>query len=123
MSLFLDSLKALAIALFATIVIEVSFSILLFGLRERRELLVVALAQVVTNPVVGFVSLAFCWRPELPIRSAAWMALLIVELAAIVVEGQLYRMVHVGMHAWRMSLTLNLLSFILGLALGSAGLL
>ena len=107
----------LGTALALTIAIEVTAACLLFGLRTRRELLVVALAQVVTNPAVELTSLAVRWHPLLPIASLPWCMVIGAELAALTIEALLYRITEVSERPWLLAATLNALSFGLGLAL------
>ena len=97
--------------------VEVALAVLLFGMRDRRQLSVVALAQVVTNPSVVLVCLWSGWRASLPLADAAWRVMLAAELAAVAVEALLYRVAEVGEHPWRQSLVLNALSFGVGLLL------
>ena len=108
-------LRPLAVALVLTVVIELAGACLLFGLRTRRALAVVALAQVVTNPSVELVCLAVGWTPRLPLASLPWLAVAAAELAAFAVEALLYRVAEVGEHPWRMAAVLNAVSFGLGL--------
>lgn len=107
--------RLLALALVLTMSIELGAAVLAFGLRERRELAVVALAQVVTNPTVELVCLWVGWNPRLPLASGPWMVMLVAEAAALVVEALLYRVAEVGEHPWLMSAALNVLSFGLGI--------
>lgn len=108
--------RLLALALALTVAIELCAAVLVFGLRERRELAVVALAQVVTNPTVELVCLWVGWNPHLPLASNPWMVMLVAEAAALVVEALLYHVAEVGEHPWLMSAALNVLSFGLGIA-------
>ena len=110
-----EVLKLMVRALFATTAIELPLAVLLFGVRERRGLAVVVLAQVATNPVVEFVCLSVCWRPELPLLSWQWATMLLVEVAAMVAEAVLYRATAVSRHPWCMSCALNAVSFVAGL--------
>ena len=112
-------LRLLAAALALTIVIELAAAYLLFGLRERRELAVVALAQVVTNPSVELLCLVTGWRPQLPLASPQWLAMAAAELVAFSVEALLYRRAQVGERPALMSAVLNATSFGLGLVLAA----
>ena len=110
-------LRLLATTLALTIVIELAGACLLFGIRTRREFLVVALAQVATNPSVELVCLVVGWQPTLPLASLPWLVVALAELAALLVEALLYRCAEAGRHPWLMAGVLNALSFGLGLVL------
>ena len=75
-------LKILGISLLLTLIFEESFA-LLWGLRGRRELTVIALVNILTNPAVVLsyytCTTLFGW-PSVPITA-------ILELGAILVEG------------------------------------
>jgi hypothetical protein len=103
--------------LLLTIAIELPLG--LFFVRERtwREALIISLAQVVTNPTVQLVSLFTHWSPQDALFSASWGAILLAEVAAVVVEGLLYRASGITDHPWRMSLVLNATSLAIGLLL------
>lgn len=121
MSAALVVVRLLAKTLALTVAIELALAVALFGLRTRREMLVVALAQVVTNPSVELLCLAVGWRASLPLLSMPWLVMLAAELAACAVEALLYRTADVSRHPWLMSAVLNSASLGLGLLL--AGLL
>lgn len=111
----------LAFALCATIAVELPLAILLFGVRGRRASLVVALAQVVTNPVVELLCLTLRWSPGLPVSHPAWVAVLLAECAAVVVEALLYRRAAFTRRPWLMSVVLNAVSLSLGLIVSALG--
>lgn len=111
-------LPYLARALVLTIAFEVPLSLFFLNRRTWRELLVVALAQVVTNPTVELVCIAFRWSMAAPLLSTSWFALAIAEVAAFVVEALLYRVSCITDYPWRMSAALNAASFGIGLLLG-----
>lgn len=79
-------LTILGISLGLTLLLEEGFA-LCWGLRSPRELTVVALANVLTNPVVvlAYYTAAGLWRwPAVPVMLA-------LEGAAVLVEWQCYR--------------------------------
>ena len=110
-----EILAPMAFALAMTIVVEVVLSVVLFGMRGRRELAIVVLAQVVTNPIVEFVCLVSCWYPSLPLLSWPWAALLVIEVLATVAEALLYCATSITPYPWCMSCILNATSFAVGL--------
>ncbi len=104
----------------ATIAVELGLAALLFGVRDRRAAAVVALAQVVTNPVVELGCLLVGWSPSLPVASPAWAIMLALELAAVAVEAWLYRETDVFERPVMASVVLNLTSFAIGCVVGLA---
>lgn len=97
-------LRAFVLSLALTLVFELGFA-LFWGLR-RRDLVLCALVNVLTNPVVVLLHWAF---PH-PAATALW------ELGAVAVEGWYYR--RCGRQIRRplvFSLLCNLFSFCLGL--------
>ena len=101
-------------ALTDTVLMELLLSLPFLKKADAFSLAIVALAQLVTNPVVEVVCLASGWRPSLPLLSSAWACMAVVELAACVVEGAIYRHTDVSGHPWAMSCTLNAFSFGVG---------
>ncbi|MCL2884618.1 MAG: hypothetical protein FWF49_03960 [Oscillospiraceae bacterium] len=81
-----DLLIALAESLALTIVLETGF-FLIAGKRDRRDLLLVVLVNVVTNPVV--VLLYWLAAAYTALNAAAVQAAL--EVSAVVVEGIYYK--------------------------------
>ena len=107
MSIFLS----LAISLFLTLVLELGFA-LLWGV-SRRDLLLVALANALTNPVVVLcytVTVSFIPRLLTPIVA-------VLELGAVAVEGWLFRTRSDIRYPWIFALCVNLFSFTIGLIL------
>lgn len=107
-----ELLVLLARCLLLTLAIELMGARLLFRIRDTDALIVVALAQIVTNPLVevGMIG-AYSYLPH---PAAAIVAL---ELAVFVAEALIYRTKGVTGHPWAMSAALNALSFALGLHL------
>lgn len=105
MSIFL----ALAVSLLLTLVLELGFA-LLWGV-GRRDLLLVALANVLTNPIVVLCcTLAASFIPELLIP-----AVVVLEIGAVVVEGWLFHTRSDIRFPWAFALCANLFSFTIGL--------
>lgn len=102
----------------ATIAVELPLAALLFGVRTRRQLVVVALAQVVTNPVVELCCLLVGWSPAVPFPDVAWAVMIALEVAAVVVEAWAYRETDVFERPLLVSIALNAASFGVGCVMG-----
>ncbi len=105
-----DSLIVLAECLVLTIIIETLGALVLFRLRTADALVVVVLAQVVTNPLVEAGTIgAATFLPNLliPIIGA-------LEVAAFVAEALIYRAKGTFPHPWLASAVLNAFSLIAG---------
>ena len=99
-------LRVFLLSLGLTLAIELPVAAL-WGLR-RRELLLCALVNLLTNPVVVALHYLF----------PAWWATPLLECAAWAVEGLYYRRYAPGAsHPWLLSLSANGCSFALGLVL------
>ena len=104
--------SALGVSLALTLAVELGFALVC---RHRgKTLILVALVNVLTNPLV--VQAALLWRSfALPGYAAA---VAVLELLAVWVEGALYRKSRLGIaHPYVFSLAANALSFGLGLLL------
>ena len=105
MSIFLS----LAISLLLTLVLELCFA-LLWGV-SRRDLPLVALANVLTNPVVVLCyTVVASFAPGLRIPAVA-----VLEAGAVVVEGWLFHTRSDIRVPWAFALCANLFSFTIGL--------
>lgn len=105
-----EGLSLLAYCLAVTVIIETIGAFLLFRIRDRDALVDVALAQVVTNPLVEAGTIgAFTSFPNAAIPIVA-----ILELAAFVAEALIYRAKGTFPHPWLASAVLNALSLIAG---------
>lgn len=102
----------------ATIAIELPLAALLFGARTRRQLAVVALAQVMTNPVVELCCLLVGWSLSAPFPGVAWATAIAVEVAAVVAEAWAYRETDVFERPLLASIALNAASFCIGCVVG-----
>lgn len=105
MNIFLS----LGVSLLLTLALELGFA-LLWGV-ERRDLTLVALANVLTNPVVVLCyTAAASLVPGLLIPAVA-----VLELGAVAVEGWLFRTRSDIRFPWAFALCANLFSFTIGL--------
>ena len=96
-------------SLTVTIVVELVVAAFLFHIRDVRRLLVVALAQVATNPFVVYLSLLAAGLTQDFV--IYYVAVGFLELSAIVVESVLYRATHRFDHPVELSLVANTCSF------------
>ena len=99
------------LALALTILIEGCGAFLL-GIRTRRGQAVVLLANVITNPVLQctLTAVSFFWSPSL-----YYYFLIPLEVAAVIVEGRLYKsFLQLKLNPFLFSLLLNAGSFGLG---------
>ena len=96
-------------SLTVTIAVELVVAALLFHIRDARRLLVVALAQVATNPLVVYLSLLAAGLTQDFVLY--YIAVGFLELSAIVVESVLYRATHRFDHPVELSLVANTCSF------------
>ena len=107
MSIFIS----LAVSLALTLALELAFALL--WRVGREDLLLVALTNVLTNPVVVLChALASLWVPTLLVPVT-----LALELGAVLVEGRLFATRSHIRAPWAFSLCANLLSFLVGLLL------
>ena len=96
-------------SLTVTIVVELVVAAFLFHIQDMRRLLVVALAQVATNPLVVYLSLLVAGLTQDFVLY--YIAVGFLELSAIVVESALYRATHRFDHPVELSLVANTCSF------------
>ena len=79
-------LKTLVVSLLLTLILEELFA-LLWGLRGRRELTVVALVNILTNPVV-----VLCYHTAVGLFGWSAVAVTaVLEISAVIVEWLYYR--------------------------------
>ena len=96
-------------SLTVTIAVELVVAAFLFHIRDVRRLLIVALAQVATNPLVVYLSLLAAGLTQDFVLY--YVAVGFLELGAIVVESVLYRATHRFDHPVELSLVANMCSF------------
>lgn len=108
-------LRSLALSLALTLLLELSAAAV-FGLRRPKALLLVALVNILTNPIVVLtLNLSLFFTGESP----SWLLMAGLEIAAFLTEGFLYR----NRLTWKyrdpflLSLILNTISFFGGLLL------
>lgn len=116
----MELVKILVISLFLTLFIEVVLALVL-GIRKRQEIMLVALVNIVTNPVVvfcysilGYVisNHMISWNP---ILRNPWMIKIILEIFAVLCEAFYYKRYSKTIkHPFWLSLFLNGASFGIG---------
>lgn len=106
-------LTILTVSLTLTLLLELGFA-RLWGLRERRELLLVLLANCLTNPpavLLHYLSTHF-WGFPSPVSAA------VLECAAVLIEWRIFRAGSKALrHPFRFALLANALSFGAGCAI------
>ena len=114
----LELLTLHIIALVLTIVIELLFA-LAVKIRERRDLIIIILAQVVTNPIVVLVSNWCLYHAHLhPL-----IYQIPLEIAAILAEWKIYQTyTQTISRPFLFSLAANLISYTIGWGLSLMGL-
>ncbi len=104
-------LPALAISLGLTLAFELGYA-LLWGVRKKRDMILAALVNVLTNPVVVFVYY-FVWYRRLDVNRG--IMTLIMEIWAVVTEALLYRKYSRAIRRpWLFSISANAVSFAAG---------
>ncbi|WP_167956095.1 hypothetical protein [Anaerosporobacter faecicola] len=102
--------KILIYSLFLTIVIEITYTVLL-GYRKKRTLLLVTLVNLLTNPVVVL-------SYYLLMRHTNWNGTCVkipLEIMAIYIEGELYKQCHSSIkHPYIFAIGANGFSFLIG---------
>ena len=79
-------LTSLALSLLMTLVLEIGFFFLV-GKRDRKDLLLAALVNVITNPIV----VLLYWLAAMYTAWSAVAVLIPLELFAVVMEGYCYK--------------------------------
>ena len=113
-------LASFALALALTLAIELAVAALGFGLRTRRELGSVALANVLTNPALNLVLMVVMalTGQRAPIEPAPLAALAALECTAVIVEWRIlaWALPEHRSRALGISLTMNAASLLVGIA-------
>ena len=103
-------ISSLSFSLLLTLVVETGF-FLLFGKRSRKDLLLLLLVNILTNPVVVLVF----WLVELYTDWNTYIILIPLELFAILTEGYYYKKYGLSFRRpYIFSLTANMVSFGMG---------
>lgn len=117
-NMILGLIILVAICLAATITIELLFA-LAFGVR-KKNLGIVVLAQIITNPLVVLISNFTLYSSGF---SAYYVSMAILEVIAFIAEGLIYtsffekNINRNKMNPFLLSLLLNLFSFLIGMFL------
>ena len=106
-------ITSLAISLILTITLEIVF-FLLARKRDKKDLLLVILVNVLTNPVV----VLLYWLTTIYTKWNIWVALIPLELFAILTEGRYYKKYgNAFKHPFFFSLCANMFSYWIGVVL------
>lgn len=101
-------LRSLVLSLILTWLLELAFAFLL-GIRRSKDLLLILLVNLITNPAVVYLALTF--RYFLP----SWFLIPLLESLAIGVEALYYRNYALTIrHPWLFSLAVNVFSYGIG---------
>lgn len=104
-------LPGLAISLAMTLALELLYA-LFWGVRDRRDLILCALVNVLTNPIVVFI-FYYVWYTRPPVRQG-WVTL-VTEVLAVVTEALLYqRFARSIRRPWLFALSANAFSYAVG---------
>lgn len=95
-----------------TVVVELAVALAVFHVRDARHIAVVALAQVVTNPplVLATIVAGVAFDSEFAFATM----LIVLETAAVVAEGGIYRYAGLSDRPYILSLACNAASFAIG---------
>ena len=98
-----------------TIVVELAVALAVFHVRDARHIAVVALAQIVTNPplVLAPIVAVVAFDSEFAFATM----LIVLETAAVVAEGGIYRYAGLSDRPYILSLACNAASFAIGFAI------
>jgi hypothetical protein len=107
-----DIPKIMAICLGITIVIEVIFAYL-FKVRDKKDLLNIVLANIITNPVIVTVTILINYKFG---STYYYISLVILEILVVIVEGLLYKkyLCFNKINPFLLSMLLNILSYVSG---------
>ena len=107
-----DIPRIMITCLLLTIVIEVLFA-LLFKVRDRKDILNVILANIITNPIVVILPHYISFNYGFKLYD---VILIILEILTVIVEGFIYQkyLKYKKINPYLLSLLLNLLSYFIG---------
>jgi len=104
---------ALYISLILTLIVEISFFFII-GKRNKKDLLLVALVNILTNPAVVLTY----WILTLYIGINSILAKIVLEFLAVIAEGYYYRKYGIDFkHPYLFSIAANAISFGTGMFL------
>ena len=104
-------LPGLAISLAMTLVCELAYA-LGWGVRDRRDLVLCALVNVLTNPIVGLI-FYYVWYHRPPVKQG--IVTLVTEILAVVTEALLYRrFARTIRRPWLFAVSANAFSYAVG---------
>ena len=108
-------LRSLALSLGLTLILEL-LGAFLFGFRQKRDLALVTLVNILTNPLIVLICNLYLIASGIPIP---WYWILPLEVLAVLTEGFIYHkgLSHRPIHPLFLSLILNGISYIGGLLL------
>ena len=106
------------IALVLTIIIETLIAFLLFKIKDKKDLLIIMLVNVVTNPLVNSISSYYLYNFGYKARA---ISMVILELSAFVVEALIYRktLSNKKINPFILSLILNATSYLTGILINN----
>lgn len=105
--------KYILICLICTIIIELIIS-LIIKVRDKRDLINIILANILTNPIV--VTLPFSLNILYGIKYY-YISLITLEILTIIIEGLIYKkyLKYQNINPYILSLILNISSYVIGL--------
>jgi|GEM_PF-830772 putative periplasmic phosphate-binding protein len=106
-------IKSLIISLILTIFIELLISILI-GIRKRNDIISIIVVNVLTNPIVVFISSVL---KSFKITILYWGFVVIIELIIVFIEGKIYEKIlnFKKISGYKLSFINNSISFTIGL--------
>ena len=106
-------LSLLGSTLIGTIIIELFFAFVL-GVRDKNDFLNIILSNIMTNPLLVIFTLLIKARYG---NSIYYLVLFIMEIVAVLIEERVYDkyLNYKKIRAYKLSLILNLSSFLIGL--------
>lgn len=110
-----EIIKAMALSLALTVVLELSFA-LICGIRRRKNLLLCVLVNILTNPIVTctYYYFKYSLHAQPPFMTALTAVL---EISAVLAEWLVYKYVSDIKNPFAFSLGINCFSYFSGLAI------
>lgn len=108
-------IRVLCMSLASTLVLEEGFGYLL-GVRERWDMVLIGLVNLLTNPAV----VLLYYVNGIYIKGNQTVVTILLELAAVLAEGLCYRTAARGIrHPWMFAIGANLFSYMAGVVLSA----